>query len=196
MATKGHVINVVTPCYALLTDEEKKNYETPVVFSKAMTVKVETETSTETLSGDGADVDSYTGTGKTTIEMGVNDVPLKDQAVLLGHHFDSTTGAMSIKAGDTAPYVALGWALEKSNGKKQYRWYYKGKFEEISEDVKQIEGGKATFSTPTLKGTFTNRVDGFKACKWDEDEGTAPAKDVLKTVTEPPAAAAASVMKA
>ena len=184
---KGHVINVKNPCYATMTSEGEKTYGTPVVFSKAMNVKVDTETSTETLDGDGADVDSYTGTGKTTIEFQVNDVPLKDQGALLGHRFDKTTGALVIEAGDKAPYVALGWALEKSNGKMQYRWYYKGKFEEISEDVKQIEGGKATFATPTLKGTFTHRTDGIKGCKWDEYEATTLPEDILKTVTEPPA---------
>lgn len=185
--SEGHFINVKGFCVAELTDESKKTYDTVQVVSKTMKVKVSTESNTETLDGDGRPTDSCTTTGKTTIEVEINKLPLKIQAFLAGHGFDETTGAMLEKETDTPPDVACGYCFEKSNGKKQYHWYYKGKFEKPDDDVEQISDGKAKFSTPSLKGTFVYRSDGNKACKWDEEEGTVPA-NILSTVTEPPAA--------
>lgn len=181
----GHVINCEEFRVAILKDETAKTYDMPMV-EKLMSIKVDTDTSTESLSGDGSPTDLQTGTGKTTIEAEVNKIGIENQAKILGHRFDAATGAIVYGKDDVVPYVACGFKYRKSNGSYQYVWYYKGKFEEISDDVKQIEDGKVSFSTPKIKGTFIYRSDGSKGSKWDEDAGTVPAK-ILEKVTEPPA---------
>lgn len=180
-------INCEGFCIASMTDEEAKTYEEPETNFKLMTVKIDTESSTATLDGDGRTTDAYSSTGKTTVEVGLNTLSLEQQALILGHKFDKTTGALLESDSDAPPYVAVGFRFKKSNHKYQYRWYYKVMFEKPSDDVKQVEEGKVTFSTPTLKGTAVYRTDGVKACKWDQEEGTVPA-NIMTKVTEPPEA--------
>lgn len=178
------IINVKNLVYAKIINETLNTYGTPKVISPMMSVKVDTKTSNEILYGDGVPQETATTVGETTIEAGVNEFPQDVHADLLGHTHDPLTGVMSEKDTDEAPYVALGFQLVKSNGSSVYFWYLKGKFEEPAVDAKQKED-KVSYSTPTLKGTFVNRQDGFKRYKLDEDAGTAIPADFLGSVYSP-----------
>lgn len=178
------IINVKNLVYAKFTDEEALTYGTVSEISPAMSIKVDTKTSSEILYGDGSSQETATTIGETNIELQVNELTQEVHADLLGHVLDATTGVMVENEGDDAPYVALGWELEKSNGKSIYFWYLKGRFEEPAVDVKQKED-KVSFSTPTLKGTFVFRKDGNKRYKLDEEAGTTPPEDFLATVYKP-----------
>jgi phi13 family phage major tail protein len=178
------IINAKNVVYAKMVDETAKTYDTPVSISPLMTIKADTATSNDTLYGDGSPQESTTTTGSTTIEMKINDLPATVHSVLLGHALDATTGVMTEDEDDKAPYVALGWELEKGDGTSVFFWYLKGKFEEPAVDASQKED-KVTYSTPTLKGTFVYRSDGIKRYKMDEDAGTAVPSNFLSAVYSP-----------
>lgn len=181
------IVNVCDLVYAIMTDEDAETYGDVKPISKAMNIKVDTESSNDTLNGDGALTASETTIGKTTIEAEVNDYPIEVQADLLGHAYDKTKGTLIENKEDKPPYVAVGFRLPKGNGgKNRYYWFYKGKFEEVSVEAQQKED-KVTFSTPTLKGTFVYNKDGDKRVVMDEDEGTTPPENFLKTVYKPTA---------
>jgi len=181
MATFVNVKNLV---YAKMSDEDEKTYEEVKTISPLMTVKVDTATSGEILYGDGTTQERKSVTGETTVEFGVNDVSQEVQADLLGHTLDATTGVLTETDEDEAPYAAIGFQIEKSNGSSVYYWFLKGTFDEVGIDAQQQEE-KPVFSTPTLKGTFIYRSDGNKKFQMDEDSGTAVPSDFLSTVYDP-----------
>lgn len=182
------MINVKNIVYAVMTDEEENTYDEVKKIAPLMNVNLSAETSVEDLYGDGSTTESVPTTGKTTFEAEVNYFSLESQADLLGHKYDKESGILVEHEDDKAPYVAIGFCIERTNGKNLYYWLYKGRFEEVDVEVQQREDS-VTFSTPTLKGTFIYRSDGFK--RWTSDEGaaTTPVTDALGKV-QPPAAPA------
>jgi len=177
-------INVKNLVYAKMTDEDAKTYEEVKTISPLMTVKVDTTTSSEILYGDGTTKERQSVVGETTVEFGINDIPQEVQADLLGHTLDAVTGVLTENGEDEAPYAAIGFQIEKSNGNSVYYWFLKGTFDEIGIDAQQ-QAEKPVFSTPTLKGTFIYRSDGNKKFQMDEDSGTTVPSDFLSTVYEP-----------
>ena len=163
-------VNVVRPVYALLTteseDSDKNAYGTVTAISPAMSIKTDPDIADDTLYGDGAARETVTSKGKTSIEIAVNTTSLEFQGAAFGHEYSN--GVLIDKGNDTAPYLAVGFAIEKSNGKHRCYWFLKGKFEENGVDVKQKED-KVEFSTPTLKGNFLDRADGVRKVVYDED---------------------------
>lgn len=181
------MINVKNIVYAVMTDETENTYGEVKKIAPLMNVKLSADTSTEDLYGDGTTTESITTTGKTTFEAEVNYFSLETQAELLGHKYDKESGTLVEHEDDMAPYVAVGFCIERANGKNLYYWLYKGKFEEVDVEVQQKEE-KVTFSTPTLKGTFIYRNDGYKRWTFDEAAATTAVTDPLGEV-QPPAAA-------
>lgn len=163
-------VNVVRPVYALLTteseDSAKNAYGTVTAISPAMSIKTDPDIADDTLYGDGGARETVTSKGKTSIEIAVNTTSLEFQGAAFGHEYSN--GVLIDKGTDTAPYLAVGFAIEKSNGKHRCYWFLKGKFEENGVDVKQKED-KVEFSTPTLKGNFLDRADGVRKVVYDED---------------------------
>lgn len=163
-------VNVVRPVYALLTTESEDSaqnaYGTVTAISPAMSIKTDPDIADDTLYGDGGARETVTSKGKTSIEIAVNTTSLEFQGAAFGHEYNN--GVLIDKGTDTAPYLAVGFAIEKSNGKHRCYWFLKGKFEENGVDVKQKED-KVEFSTPTLKGNFLDRADGVRKVVYDED---------------------------
>ncbi len=178
------IINVRNAVFAEMTDEEAKPYGTPTAIAPLMSIKVDTKTSSEILYGDGMSQETAVVTAETNIEIQVNELPMEVHATMLGHVLDPVTGVMIEDESDLAPYLALGFEIEKSNGSSTMYWYLKGRFEEPAVDAKQKED-KVSFSTPTLKGTFVFRADGVKRYKYDEDAATTPITNFLAEVYKP-----------
>lgn len=178
------IINVKNVVIAEMIDEELMTYGAVEPVSPLMSIKVDTKTSAETLYGDGSPTEVATVTAETNIEFQINDLPAAIHAKMLGRGFDEATGVLSEHVDDNAPYFALGFELVRSNGKSVRYWYLKGTFEEPAVDAKQKED-KATFSTPTVKGTFIYREDGYKRHVSDEEAGTTPPENFFATVFEP-----------
>ena len=164
-------VNVIRPVYAVLNvedeDSSKCTYGDVKAIAPAMSVKTDPDIAEDTLYGDGAARENSTSKGKTSIEIAVNTTSLEFQAEAFGHTYEN--GVLVDKGADSAPYLAVGFALEKSNGKHRCYWFLKGRFAENGVDVKQKED-KVEFSTPTIKGNFLDRDDGYRKVIFDEDD--------------------------
>ena len=104
--------------------------------------------------------------GEITVTIETTDIPIEDQAILLGHGYDSTTSVLTAKSSDTAPYVGLAFESQKHDGGIRCVKLYKGKFAPTQETV-NTKGENIDYQVPQLEGTFVARQsDGaWKATK-------------------------------
>lgn len=165
-------VNVLHPVYAVMTDEDKETYGEVKAIAPLMSIKRQTKTDSGTLYGDGELQESSSDMGETTVDFEVNGITLATVAELRGHAFDATAGKMTVREDDVVPYIALGYAVKKSDGKCRCTWLMKGHIDEPDLDAKQKEG-KTNFSTASLSGTFITRaVDSVRYDSIDEAEGS------------------------
>lgn len=155
---KGVAIGLRQLTVALLeTDplEGKATYKTPVRIPGAITANINPNASNETLFADDGPYETATTIGGIDLELNVADLDLETQALLLGHTIDSN-GVLIRKAGDTPPWLAVGFKSLKSNGSYRYTWLAKGKFG-LQEQNNETKGDSITFNTPTINGSFVKR---------------------------------------
>jgi len=81
------------------------------------------------------------------------DLPMEMQAEILGHTYDSTDKTLIKKAGDVAPYVALGFEFEMQDNSKMCIWMYKGKANPVSMSG-ETKGENISYGTNDLSITF------------------------------------------
>lgn len=145
--------------YALETkdDTESATYDTPKRLGHARSVSIAKEVETVTLYGDNMAVATKAKLKSITLTIETTDIPLEDKAILLGHSIDSTTGAMTAKGDDSAPYVAILFEATKFTGGSRFVKLYKGKFAETQEDI-NTEGDSMEPQAPSMEGTFIART--------------------------------------
>lgn len=141
-------------------DETGVEYEdTPKKIAGLMQLKIKPKTNSSSLRGDGQVTETFSNFDSADVEIEVNDISLEDRAILLGKNI--LKGVIEDTTVDIAPYVAIGFRAEMSNGKDMFVWLYKGQFSEIEDDYKQKED-KVSFQTPKLKATFMPRKNDDK----------------------------------
>lgn len=142
----------------LLSDDPaqgKATYGEVKRIAGAITATINPNASNETLFADDGPYDTASTIGQISLELNVADLPLDIQAELLGHTL-TAQGVLIRKAGDTPPWVAVGFKSLKSNGKYRYTWLAKGKFA-LPEQANQTKGDSIQFNTPTISGSFVKR---------------------------------------
>jgi phi13 family phage major tail protein len=165
---KGIRIGMDKIHYAIMTDEEQETYDTPKPILGAITGTVSPTTNTETLYADDQAWETASALGEIEVELNVADLPREVLADLLGATVDAN-GVLVQSKSDVAPYVAIGFRSQKSNGKYRYFWLYKGKFQPNEEEF-QTKEDSPSFQTPTITGTFISRqTDGKWRARVDED---------------------------
>lgn len=144
--------------YALLTSDATGNavYSDPVRISGAMTANINPNPATGTLFADDGPSDTAATLGEISLELGMSDLPLEAQSVLLGHAYDATKGILSKAGSDVSPWLALGFRSLKSDGTYRYYWLTKGKFSTPEEEL-ETKGDSINFKTPTITGSFVKR---------------------------------------
>lgn len=144
--------------YAPMTkdDTEGATYGTPIKLGHARRAEITKETETVTVYGDNKAVATRTKLKSLELEIETTDIPLEDQSFLLGHSFDSVTGAMTAGGDDNAPYVAVLFEATKMTGGSIFYKLYKGKFAETDESYGTQENSMEPKS-PSMKGTFIAR---------------------------------------
>ncbi len=111
---------------------------------------------------------------ETAIDMDLAELSNAQYAKYVGHNVAAVGGAYSTKD-DRAPYIAILYQATKSNGKKAYRVYYKGKLAEPDETAKTKEG-KTDYQTHKVTATFQHlKNNGMDLYKVDEDDANCPA---------------------
>ena len=168
---RGVRIGLKDVYYALLDNDEVDvgaEYLAPQRLVGAITANINPNPSSETLFADDAPMEVAATLGNIELELGLADLPLPAQAVLLGHAYSS--GHLIRKADDIPPWLALGFRALKSNGNYRYVWLLKGKFM-VPEEAHETKGDTITFQTPSITGNFVARdYDGEYQVLGDEDE--------------------------
>lgn len=122
----------------------------------AIQVDINPSITFNTLYGDDAPFATDSSMTEITVTVETADLPIEDQAALLGHEVDSTTKQLIAKASDTAPYVAIAFEAKKHNGQTRYVKLLKGRFSPSQETI-QTKGESVNFTTPQMEGRFVAR---------------------------------------
>lgn len=156
---KGVQIGVDHTVYALLTDDPidggSATYAAPVRIPGTIAANINPNSSNETLFADNGPYETASTIGKIELGLNVADLDLDTQAALLGHTV-TEDGVLIRKAGDTPPWLAVGFRSLKSNGSYRYTWLAKGKFS-APEQNNETKGDSIAFQTPTINGSFVKR---------------------------------------
>jgi methionine-rich copper-binding protein CopC len=129
-------------------------------------------------------------------------LPPEMEAWLTGEKLDAVTGRMYDSATPaSAPYFALGYRSQKSNGHYRYYWFLKGKFQKPGNEHTTL-GEKAEAKTVELmynamktvyKFNQGTRTDGVKRVSGDEDTTNFSATGWF-TAVQTPASSSASAL--
>lgn len=168
--------------YAKLSNDSiggSTTYDTPIKLGHAISVDMNPNVETSTLYGDNTAVATKTKLKDIDITVETDEIPLEHRAIILGHGYDSATGAVNVKGGDNAPYVALMFKCKTSKDTTQYYKFYKGKFAPDQESIK-TEGENINWQTPKMKGKFIAR-DSDKKIYDMIDSGSSGAASLISS---------------
>lgn len=117
------------------------------------------------------------------ISLETRDLSPEKEALLLGYQTDVNGGVL--RTGDAqAPFVALMFRSELSNGDFEYNVLYKVKFAPVTKN-NETKGENITFQTPTITGRALPRVaDGHLDYSVVADPSEAPALTWFEDVYE------------
>ena len=164
--------------FAKVTQDDATAYvaEAPLYLAPAAEATAAPSVNSETQYADDAAFDTLSSEGPTEIELTVTNIPPDTLAIITGRVFDAATGRFYDNGG-TPPYVALQFESVKSNGKKRFYSYLKGRFGMPSEefatktDTPEFKTLKLPFTAIKTIYAFNlgSIVDGVKRVLGDED---------------------------
>lgn len=96
-----------------------------------------------------------------TITLGLNELPLESQAIMLGHTIGAG-GEMVANKNDIAPYMGNGfYGRIKRNGLNKWRavWLHKVQFGEPNDET-ETQGERVVFQTPKIEGVIMKDING------------------------------------
>ena len=145
--------------YALMTigTNGAETYGTPKKIGNAVSVDISPSIDTTSLYGDDMAVATDINFKEVTVTIETTDIPLEDQAALLGHTYSD--GALTAKMTDSSPYVGLMFESQKHDGGIRCVKLMKGKFAESQETI-NTKGESIDYQVPQLEGTFVAGGDG------------------------------------
>ena len=141
-------------------------YGAPKKIGNAVSVDINPATQKNSLYGDDMAVATATSLGEVTVALETTDIPLEDQAILLGSTYDSQSGTIISKSSDVAPYVGIAFESEKHDGGTRCVKLLKGKFAPSQETI-NTKGENVEYTVPKIEGTFVARQSdgGWKEVK-------------------------------
>jgi phi13 family phage major tail protein len=130
------VVGLANLYYALITKDDSTGYTagTPKRLSYAAEASGEPKQDSKTQYADNQPFDALYVEGESEYKLKITGLPAETQAEITGRAFDATTGRVYDNGG-TPPYVAFGFEAMKSNGKKRFYWFLKGKFSAPKEEA-------------------------------------------------------------
>lgn len=145
-------------------------YNTPVDLGKILRqVHIQPTNNTVQAYADGVSIDSAVTTAKYELTIETAALPLEYIAWLLGHSYSN--GVMSTSKDDVAPFFAIMFQSDKSNGKARFTKFYKIQFQEPDTTNKTKEES-LEFQYPSLKATAIYRLSDGKAYAYGDEEDT------------------------
>lgn len=162
--------------YAKITKDDSTGltFDTPNYLAGVKEIKISPKVTTEKLYAENKLWEQATSLDDIEVSVNLADLTNAQLADLLGHTI-ATEGGIIANADDIAPYVALLYKANKSNGKARYGILYKGKLE-LPEDTAKGAEGKVDFQTPEIKATFQPlQNNGMWKYQVDSDDADCPA---------------------
>lgn len=156
-------IGLKYPVYALYADTTGSPvYTAGAVIAKAISAKITINKNNVKLYADDDidEVDQSFIDGTET--LGLNELTLETQGILLGHEVDELTGELVANTNDVSPYVGHGfYGRIKRNGLNKWRaiWFHKMQFSEPNDET-QTQGESIVFQTPTIEGIIMKDING------------------------------------
>ncbi len=160
--------------YAKATLDENGDitlHEAPKKVFDTQTIKLSVSSSTDKhYTSDGPDViENFEG---GTLELGTYGIEEAVLADMEGHQVDSN-GVTIKKATDEAPYVAIGYEIEKRNKKSKFTWFPQCKKKLGSEEY-EVKGEKINPKGSTLAFEIIETTEGIWNYTVSEDDASAP----------------------
>ena len=170
-STKANRINVVDPVYAILQSDTKEGttYGEVKNLGEAMQVQLTPSLSAGTLYGNGVQQENISRLNGIALVIDVNKVKIEARTEILGNVYEN--GVVHEKAGDEAPYIAVGYKVEQTNRKVELIWLLKGRAQPISSSVQQSTE-TINFSTDSITINFIPR-DSDKELRFFADSANA-----------------------
>lgn len=155
-SSKSNRINVKNLVYAVLTSDDASgvSYDSVNPLAKAMTIEVTPSQATGVLYGDGAQQENLAKLTGLSAALEVNKVAIEHRAIIQGHTYEN--GVMIYSASDEAPYIAIGYQVEGTNGFSEYVWLLKGRVQEGNQNASQATD-KINFTTDKMTINFIPR---------------------------------------
>ena len=148
-------------------------FDTPEYIPGVKEIKVSPKVSTEKMYAENQLWEQDTALDSIEVAINVADFTNAQLAKYVGHKV-TTEGGIVANVSDIAPYVAIMYKANKSNGKNRYGILYKGKLE-LPEDTAKGKEGKTVFQTPEVKATFQPlQYNGDWKYQVDSDDPAAP----------------------
>lgn len=107
--------------------------------------------------GDGKKVEDYVAKDGGDIEVVIRGFAPGDEAFLFGEK-QTKDGTSVSNSGDIVPYVACAYMIELPNGHVNLLKFPKVKWMPQGADSKQREGSSISYTTATLKGTYSPTI--------------------------------------
>lgn len=167
----GYRVNIKNFHYAELTQDDATavTYSAIKAIPGLMSLKMAPTLAEGKLYGDGIIKDQMSKIESITVELEINKIPIEDRAAMLGQ--TCAAGVIEESEADEAPYIAIGYEIEKSGSASEFIWLYKGKLSPV-EDNTQQKTNNITYQSQTAKFTFVPREKDGKLRKWADSEGT------------------------
>ena len=142
--------------YAILKSDTAAavSYEQPQPLVGAISAKISPASNQEKLWADDGVFDIANSLGDISLEIELATLPIRAQAVLLGHRY--ANGVMTMTDTDEPPYLAIGFMSQPRPGRFRFVWLYKGKFA-LMQDEYATATDSAAWRQSKLNGTFVKR---------------------------------------
>lgn len=167
--------------YSKITKDDSTGltFGTPIYLPGVKEIKISPKVNTEKLYAENQLWEQATSLDSVELSVNIADLTNAQSADLLGQTV-ATEGGTFASDSDIAPYIALLYVANKSNGKKRYGILYKGKME-LPDDTAKGAEGKTDFQTPEMKATFQPlQNNGMWKYQVDEDDPNCPSDITTK----------------
>lgn len=155
-STKANRINIVDPVYAVIQSDTKEGttYGEVKKLGAAMQVQLTALISSGVLYGDGVQQENISKLNGIALVVDVNKINIEDRSAILGNKYEN--GVIHERAGDEAPYIAVGYKVEQTNKKVELIWLLKGRAQPTNSSVQQSTEN-FNFSTDSITVNFIPR---------------------------------------
>lgn len=156
VSAKSNRINVKNLVFCTLTSDDSTGvvYGDVNPLAKAMTIEVTPSQATGVLYGDGAQQENLAKLTGLAAALEVNKIAIENRAIIQGHTYEN--GVMIYSADDEAPYIAIGYEVEGTNGYSEYVWLLKGRVQEGNQNASQATD-RINFTTDKMTINFIPR---------------------------------------